>query len=556
MIRSIKFSKVLLFSLILLFVSCEANIDLHNISPEISIDPDLVVPLGGASVNLGDILANNDSQHLFTNNTNEISFQSFDSTEFIFPVLNLTEIPPILTKTINLSPDAVVTFPANFDIPSIYSNQDFDLGLNKVVATERIDSIKIASATLGIKITVENLDIDPGNLKMTLSFSEGKLRMLDGSSSSFEFSPKAFNQTENVSFANFVMNTSGGANGIPLGIKLDANSGSLPLTVGPNSKINIEFTFNNLDWRVMYGKFDLSKIASTAQQIALDLDTKLPNGVFKLYNPQIDISAVSNIGMKLGFRLDYLKAFTTTDTVYAQFDGTKTFTSFFDNKPALPGDTATLRLRTFDKDWGQTDKLIANKPKTLEYKFTAFNDTQNDNTQNFITPDGKIKVYLKTTIPFQFGAGSYYQFNDTINNIFKTLSDALNQFAVADIQSTSLVLNISNGLPVKTELSISMLDSLGNEINLSTDFTKYYEMNAGQVDVNGIVQKGKETNQQLIITVTKDQLTEIRKAKRIAYKVRVAGADINSNIYFTKSNTFNLKVGVFVNGKESSKSND
>ncbi|MFA6582124.1 MAG: hypothetical protein WCS79_10000, partial [Paludibacter sp.] len=333
-------------------------------------------------------------------------------------------------------------------------------------------------------------------------------------------------------------------------------SGSLPLTVGPNSKINIEFTFNNLDWRVMYGKFDLSKIASTAQQIALDLDTKLPNGVFKLYNPQIDISAVSNIGMKLGFRLDYLKAFTTTDTVYAQFDGTKTFTSFFDNKPALPGDTATLRLRTFDKDWGQTDKLIANKPKTLEYKFTAFNDTQNDNTQNFITPDGKIKVYLKTTIPLQFGAGSYYQFNDTINNIFKTLSDALNQFAVADIQSTSLVLNISNGLPVKTELSISMLDSLGNEINLSTDFTKYYEMNAGQVDVNGIVQKGKETNQQLIITVTKDQLTEIRKAKRIAYKVRVAGADINSNIYFTKSNTFNLKVGVFVNGKVSSKSNN
>lgn len=555
MIRTIKFSKIILFSLILFFVSCEANIDLLKISPEISIDPSLVVPLGGASVNLGEILSNNDSLHLFSNNTNEISFQSFDSSEFIFPVLNLTEIPPILTKTINMSPGGVVTFPANFDIPSIYSDQDFDLGLNKVVATERIDSIKITSATLGIKITVENLDINPKNLKMTLSFSEGKLRMLDGSSSSFEFTPKAFNQTENVDFANFVMNTSGGANGIPLGIKLDANSGSLPLTVGPNSKINIEFTFNKLDWRVMYGKFDLSKIASTAQQIALNLDTKLPKGVFKLYNPQIDISAVSNIGMKLGFRLDYLKAFTTADTVYAQFDGAKTFTKYFDNKPAFPGDTAMLKLRTFDRDWGQTDKLIANKPKTLEYKFTAFNDTVSDHTQNFITPDGKIKVYLKTTIPLQFGAGSYYQFNDTIDNIFKTLADALNQFTVADIQSTSLVLNVSNGLPVKTELSISLLDSLGNEINPSTDFTKSYEINAGVVDANGIVQKGKETNQQLVITVSKDQLNEMRKATKIAYQVRVAGADINSNVYFTKSNTFNLKVGVFVNGKVNNKSN-
>ena len=548
MIMSIRLLKTFFLSFSILFVSCEANIDLHNISGEVNLDPSLVVPLGGANVNLGDILAYNVPQKIFETNSTEINFQTFDSTEFKFPTINLLDNAPVLIKTLYISRSDVVTLPAKFNIPTISSDQDFNLGLNTHVATERIDSVKISSATLGIKVTVNNLDIDPANLKFTLSFSDGKMRMLDGSASSFVFTPKAFNKTEDVNFSNFVMNTSGGANGIPLQIKLDAYTGGLPLTVGPNSKIDIEFKFNQLDWKVMYGKFDLSKIASAAEQVSVDLDKKLPNGVFKLSNPQIDISAVSNIGMKLGFRLDYLKAFSTTDTVYAQFDGQKTFTKYFDNKPKSPSDTAMIKLRTFDKDWGETNKLIENKPKILEYKFTAFSDTQNDQTQSFITPDGNIKVFMKTTIPLQFSSGSYYQYNDTIRNVFQPIADTFAKFTVANIESTSLVLDITNGLPVKTELSIIMLDSLGNEINLSTNFNRNYEISAGKVDAKGIVQPGQETKQQLIISVTKDQLAEIRKANKIAYKVRIEGGDVNSNIYFTKSNTFNLKVGLFVKG--------
>ena len=45
-----------LFSLV--FYSCDADIDIHNISGEVNLRPDLVVPIGGANVTLGDIISN------------------------------------------------------------------------------------------------------------------------------------------------------------------------------------------------------------------------------------------------------------------------------------------------------------------------------------------------------------------------------------------------------------------------------------------------------------------------------------------------------------------
>lgn len=536
-------------------VSCEANIDLLNVSPEVSIDPSLIVPLGGASVSLGDLLSTYDTQHLFETNINEFRLQSFDSVDFKLPIINLVDNLSTFTNSFYISPDNIIIFPANSDFPAISELHTIDLGLNSNTAVERIDSVKIAAATIGVKISVNNLNISPSDLKITFTFSDRKMRMLDGSSSIFTFTPTAYNVTQNINISNFLLNTSNGATGLPLLIKIEAKTGNLPVTIDPSSRIDIQYQFNQLDWAMLYGKFDLSKIATSSQQIAIDLDTKLPTGQFYLANPQIDLTALTNIGVMLGFRLDYLKSYTTNDSVFAQFEGSKTFTKFFNSKPKFQGDTASLKLKTFDKTWGGTDKLLANKPKYLEYKFTALSDTINDLTQNFITPDAYLKVFFKTTIPLQFNQGSYYQYNDTINNVFQAVAKTLDQFTNASIQSASLVLNITNGLPVKTGLSFILIDSLNNEINISTDFKKLYEINSGEVDLNGIVQPGKETKQQLVITITKDQLTEIRKAKRIAYQVRVSGADIHSTIYFTKSNNFNLKVGLFIKGNLNNKSN-
>jgi len=107
-------------------------------------------------------------------------------------------------------------------------------------------------------------------------------------------------------------------------------------------------------------------------------------------------------------------------------------------------------------------------------------------------------------------------------------------------------LNISNGLPVKTTFTFELIDSLGYK--LQTTFEKKYVIAAGKVDANGLVQPGQETKQTLQIVVTKEQLSILKKAKTIRYIVRIEGEELNSNIHFTKWNTFDLKVGLFVKG--------
>jgi hypothetical protein len=68
------------------------------------------------------------------------------------------------------------------------------------------------------------------------------------------------------------------------------------------------------------------------------------------------------------------------------------------------------------------------------------------------------------------------------------------------------------------------------------------------VDANGLVQPGKENKQVLTVSLTKEQLATLRNASRIAFTVRVEGADLNSKIQFSKSNKFDIQVGIFIKG--------
>ena len=111
--------KIFFLSFCILFVSCNANIDLHNISPDISLDQSLIVPIGSSSANLGEILASNVTKEIFEKNVSEINFQTFDSTEFRFPTLNLIDNVPKFIKTLYVSRNTVDTLPPNINIPTL-----------------------------------------------------------------------------------------------------------------------------------------------------------------------------------------------------------------------------------------------------------------------------------------------------------------------------------------------------------------------------------------------------------------------------------------------------
>jgi len=442
-------------------------------------------------------------------------------------------------------------------LPTVTFNDILDLGINNDKNGDRIDSILVKSATISLIINVSSdlENINPCDLKFSIIFPNGKIRMLNGTSSTITFKPIAYGIPNDVFLSDFMMSTSGKVSGIPIEIRLDAKTGALPLILSSASRVINKIRFKQLDYSVVYGNFKSGFNLSKTFEQGIDFDKGFSNGLLKFANPQVYISAISNVGMYLNFRIDYIKAFLSTNQnvnpVFASFNGSKYANIELKRKPAYPGDTVHLNLPALNKDWGGTNLLFEDesKPDMLQYNFTASVDSLsalNDKSPSYITSDAKIKVKIKTVIPLNFSKGSYYEYTDTISNVFVSITNALNQFSNNNINSTALILNITNGLPVKTSFTFDLTDSIGKA--LPTTFEKNYVIEAGKVDGNGIVQPGKEMKQNLQLVVTKDQLEILRKARDLTYKVRIEGNDINSNIHFIKSNTFDLKAGLFLNG--------
>jgi hypothetical protein len=528
---------------------------LQNISNEISLHPDLIVPVGSASVSLEQLITNNDTTGAFEiGKDEEINYVIFDSSEFKISNLNLLDNSRELIELQYPSPDGVLFINPESPIPSVTNTDSVRLGINFNKQEDRIDSALVTSATFSVivDVTPELISIPPSNMKFTLVFPNGKIRMLDGSVSEISFTPASYGTVNNITLKNFMLITSGGATGIPIIIKVDAKSGNLPLTLAPASIITSRIDFTQLDYSVAYGNIKSKFNVTNAYVQAVDYVKKFPTSLLKFANPQVYITAVSNLGTYIYFKIDSIQGYLSTNPelnpVYADFKGIKSTTIELKRRPDVPGDTVNFTLPTLNKSNGGIDQIFAVSPMPdkLKYLFSTTVDSvlnSQHKTPCFIPSNAKIKVNLKTVLPLNFTKDSYYEYQNSIQNVFTSIEKTMNSYA--SITYINLILNITNGLPSKVTFSLNPIDSTGNVI--PQIFDKSYLIAAGSIDANGIVQPGKETIQTIKVTLSKDQLISIRKAVSINFKVRMEGDEL-SNIHFIKSNIFGIKVGLFVKG--------
>lgn len=550
----------IILSISFLLNSCEADIDIYNISGETSIQPTVVLPIGTANIGIGEFLINNKVNGIVTDEDNEIYFQDIDTAEFKFRSIDLNKSQLELVESFFLWPgQVVVTKPfSEFTISPVKSF--IDLGLNSNSNNERIDSLIVSSTSLNFQINVSPTlkNFNPSNLEVSLVFPNKSIRKLDGTSSDITFTPIIFGRPILLKMSDFVMNTKDKAIGIPIELRFVVKTGDIPLILDESSMITCSMNFNEINYEVAYGYFDPDIIVDHTVQQFLDTATNRPNSKLKFQNPKVEITVVSNIGSYLNFKIDYIKAFVSDspdiDPIYAWFDQHTSNSTVIDMdvKPNRPGEEVTKIMPSIDENWGETTALFENDimPDVIEYNFSVSVNkelTLNDPTPQFITPDAMIKAYMKTTIPLHFNKGSYYVFEGKFDNVFDDVSIALDRISKNAINSVALILDVKNGLPVKSQFVFEILDSIGNVV--STDFVKEYDIKPASVDQNGIVQPGNKTNQIISISVTKEQLEILRKANSIVYKIIIDGEQVDSKIHFTKSDTFDLKVGLLVNGK-------
>lgn len=525
--------------------SCTNNVDLSDISTDIQWDGALAIPVGEINVNIENLLAQIDSQKVLTTEGEEIIYQDEDSTAFKYRDIDLAK---------NALPlKASFTFPTSQTIPANQSKSfemspgGIGLGLNINPAEERIDSAKIQSAILSIKISPENLTISPNNIELTIEFATSHMQTFNGEPVTVSYNPSFFNQAEEKAIRNFVLNTSQSSI-IPLILKLKITAGNSPINISPLSKITIEVKFTHFDFEVAYGFFAPSVDALVIEQQHLNLPSFTNDGDFQFANPQFFFNVKSNIGTYLYFDIDYIKAYqeeNPTQAVYASFNGSPSTKVAFDAKPSKPRNWVMKEILV-DKDYGSTDKLfqLTPKPDKMEYKFSASIDQEKMNqdlSTSFITPDAQIKVKYNVKIPFYLKPQSYYNYKDTATDvkIDSTLEDV-------KIDSAKMVLTVENGLPVKVTLNMALLDNNGKPIN--TTFQTTYKIDAPRIDANGCVISTGITPQKIIVSLNNEQLNDFKRAKDIAFLISINSKDVNSYIHFQTSNSFRVKMSLFAKG--------
>ena len=530
----------------MIFTACMSDVELSNVSKDILIDESLVIPVGVDTIKIKELLQKLSKDNQVTTDPagqgTEIYFEkeetsSYDFRKFVIP--SSTLIPTSFTFP-------AATYPSNTTLTSSVTT-NFDLGFNLNGSSERVDSIKVKSATLSIRVNKGSLKV--GSVRLILKFLSNSARFSNGKDT-ISFRLTQFDTDVPYPITNFVIKPVGLSN-LPVQINVEAKTNTVQ-TVTSSQTVGTVYTFKDFDYDVVYGSFQPAVIATKTQQIPLDVSSYLPDAFLRFANPQATITAKTNVGTYVQFRIDYIKAFLKSNPVTseakANFSG-KDYFNFNMTKPARPGDLAT-KTEIFNSANARTDLLFDNliRPDMLEYKFSTYLNQDSllyhAGVPLFFPSNGKIEATVKVKIPLYLNAGSNVNWNDTLHIDGGTIGDKVDNSV---IDSSVLVFKVTNGLPIKATLRFSFLDS--NGLNINTDLAgKYYVINAPGIAVDGKVDPSKIAAQTIKVNVSKTQFEALKKAKSVIFNVAADGKDSSTAIHFTTTDSFVVRLGVFVKG--------
>jgi hypothetical protein len=523
--------------------SC-VDIDLTNVSKDVQINESLVVPVGEATLSVGDLVKMLNLQGQIAPDADTLNFiKEFDK-DYLFADFNL--LANASEKDLSLPfPTAVVEANTSLSIPG--GNQfQIEMGLDPNSTSNRADSAAISLMNVGVNVLAadiaraDNTPVTPSDLKFTLVFP--KMHYTGNYSQiSKDFTPYQFGQFSPLELTNFVVNTVG-MTGLPFEVLFKTGSNSLRF--GANARIDLKFKINNMTYTVIYGKFNPQVLGSTSKTIPLDVLNDIPLGI-RFANPKLSIRLHSNFGSYMIFNILSIKAFNKDQSIVktAMFGGSQTAVEVVDVKPDIPGSFVDKTLRTLDKNYGSTDILLDPDLHldTLQYKFSLLTDdalNSTSNTPGFIIPGMKITTKYLIEIPFYLKAGSYYSISDTIPNLTLPL-DVINE--------ATLVLNITNSLPLKLTYQMKFMDASNTLINTAFNDITYTIKSADVNPTTGLVKN--EINTPLNITLSKTDAASLKNAKKMIFSLSFAGGTNNVPIQVTSNNFIKVKLGAFVKGK-------
>lgn len=571
--------------------ACKEQVDLKNIDLTSELELGIAMPIGQASMTLGDAMGFAKGTNLYIDtlvHKGVITYKdTFNSVKPFHPV-DLSQYISSTTLTMNVYEQLQAKGMIGANGKVIGTGQavtlDFPIqirlsGINSrdKQSSERIDSAYIETAAFTSMLSrynnlplawdwIDQVTLDLGE-KINRSAGNTMTVYSKGQNYGYDceiptdvdhFSINLMKDKHPASFDKYYNNVDSVVNfavhftfTIPQGQEVE-----VPENSGFHYRLGVRF----MDYTAIWGMFEPSKDMHDEYQENISENWGdfqfLQDGRYPFAEPRIDLKLTTEVAGAIVVNGDYLYVTNAKgEKIYATFNGQRTFVENFkegeylglDSKIGAVSDNMNI---LFDKDpaRGHIDQLFGAIPTSIAYKF-AITINQQKTPQMRITPNTGVNAQAIATLPLIFSQDVYISYSDTLKDINITqeqIDSLMHSVEMIDTIKTSdvkVVINFMNSIPLDIYAHMRCLDEQGKVIMDPTDNSKplllveedTIHISAPQFASQGgiwYMPEGGEGKSHVVVTLSQDKLKMLPKIRSIVYTATIDDKSLDT--YYKK----------------------
>ena len=530
-------------------LACDPKIDFDNIDPSVKAEMGIALPVGEFGITLGDLIPTNEGilsvneQGVYQLSAGFDFSQTIDDID-VSQYAATTEKTLFISESVNNLPAIAgpLTLPLEFEL-----KMGMD-GVNQTLQDERIDSMRLTSATLIANID-QNFGLSANHIQKAELILSDDFHRAAGNTIVLPFT--SFNTPTNITLDNFSINflkdptlpasDDNVKDTITLTLRLTLNlaAGEM-ITLNTNSKFTVNVTVRINDYEAVYGR--LVSNTEVGIQDCLELSemwegfSNLQNFHLNLYDPTIAFDLTTSIGTPIRFHLTEFKSENQdgTEVRYAQFNGSNEYEVSLPNyvKVTDSYDQTATNTIVFNRENGNIGRLFEISPYRFCYNLGFIPEARNGSDQQRIVKGRNFfQATVKMTLPFAFDEGVSLEYKDTIPVDFSAvnLDSLLEEVEFIDnveIRQLHLVLGLQNTLPFDVDASFAFLNANQQDLDIRpTEDGAIHIAGPKEYGSNGPIPGVGNTE-----LVVNDEMVD--KLKDVRYLVfNISAKDPQSNLY-------------------------
>ena len=529
-------------------LACDPKIDFDNIDPSVKTEMGIALPVGEFGITLGDLIPTNEGMLSVNENGVYQLSAGFDFSQTIDDI-DVSQFAATKEETLFISESlnlpAIIgplTLPLEFELKMGME------GVNQTLQDERIDSMRLTSATLEASID-QNFGLSANHIQKAELILSDDFHRAAGNTIDLPFT--SFNTPTNIVLDNFSINflkdptlpasDDNVKDTISLTLRLTLNvAAGETITLNSNSKFTVNVSVRIDDYEAVYGR--LVSNTEVGIQDCLELSemwegfSNLQNFHLNLYDPTISFDLTTSIGTPIRFHLTEFKSENQdgTEVRYAQFNGSNEYEVSLPNYVKVTDSyeqTATNTI-VFNRENGNIGRLFGNSPARFCYNLGIIPEARNGSDQQRIVKGRNFfQATAKMTLPFSFDEGVSLEYKDTLPVDFSTvnLDSLLEEVEFIDdveIRQLHLLLGLQNTLPFDVDVSFAFLNANQQDLDIRpTEDGAIHIAGPKEYGSNGPIPGVGNTE-----LVVNDEMVD--KLKDVRYLVfNISAKDPQSNLY-------------------------